>query len=236
MTKPGVGHGYILKGKTFTKLDDPKGKAGTTFANSIQYNGTAVVGGYTNSAGITLGFLYKGGKFTDVPGPKGNAGSSAISINDLGHIVGIYTDSAGVDHPHGYLLKGGKYTALNVPGAIATVATGVNNKDVIVLYWAKSSTVSESSIYNGKTYKTINVPGAASSFAIDLDNEGDVILNWLDSAGLYHGALLHAGRYKFNYPKAYGTFPAGLNDKSMFVGSYVPTKGANYQGFKATFK
>ena len=50
----GVAHGYILKGKKFTKLDDPKAKAGTTGASNIQYNGTAVVGVYTNKAGVTV--------------------------------------------------------------------------------------------------------------------------------------------------------------------------------------
>src|ERR1700719_2718123 len=40
----GASHGYILKGKTFKTLDDPKAKAGNTFGSNIQYNGTAVVG------------------------------------------------------------------------------------------------------------------------------------------------------------------------------------------------
>ena len=40
----GVGHGYILKGKKFTTLDDPNAKAGTTSASNIQYNGTGRCG------------------------------------------------------------------------------------------------------------------------------------------------------------------------------------------------
>ena len=32
----GVAHGYILKGKKFTTLDDPKAKAGTTSGSNIQ--------------------------------------------------------------------------------------------------------------------------------------------------------------------------------------------------------
>ena len=111
----GVAHGYILKGKKVTTLDDPKATAGTTGASNIQYNGTAVVGVYTNSAGVTVGFLYKGGKFKDIPGPKGNLGTSANAINDAGDVVGNYTDSAGVIH--GFLLKGGKYKTLDVPGS-----------------------------------------------------------------------------------------------------------------------
>jgi uncharacterized membrane protein len=236
----GVGHGYILKGKKVTTLDDPNAKAGTTGGSNIQYNGTAVVGAYTNSAGVGVGYMYKGGKYTDIPGPTGNTGTSANAINDSGEIVGNYTDSAGVIH--GFLLKGGKYTTLTVSGGLGTVATGINNKGTIVAYYFVNSTGTLGSVMttnNGKSFKKINVPGAGAlgSGPLDINNENDVCYEWFDSAGLYHGALLHAGKYyKFNYPKAYETYGGGLNDKSMVAGGYIPTKGAAMQGFNATFK
>jgi len=236
----GASHGYILKGKTFTKLDDPKAKAGTTAASNIQYNGTAVVGAYTNTAGVGVGYMYKGGKYTDIPGPTGNKGTSANAINDSGEVVGNYTDSGGVIH--GFLLKGGKYTTLTVPGGFGTVATGINNKGTIVAYYLVNSTGTLGSVMttnNGKTFKKINVPGAGAlgSGPLDINNENDVCYEYFDSAGVYHGALLHAGKYyKFNYPKAYETYGGGLNDKSMVAGGYILTKGAAMQGFNATFK
>jgi probable HAF family extracellular repeat protein len=236
----GAAHGYILKGKTFTTLDDPKAKAGTTGASNIQYNGTTVVGAYTTTAGVGVGFMYKGGKYTDIPGPTGNKGAAANAINDSGAIVGNYTDTGGVTH--GFLLKGGKYTALTVPGGLGTVATGINNKGTIVAYYFVNSTGTLGSVIttnNGKTFKKINVPGAGAlgSGPLDINNENDVCYEYFDSAGVYHGALLHAGKYyKFNYPKAYETYGGGLNDKSMVAGGYIPTKGAAMQGFNATFK
>jgi uncharacterized membrane protein len=236
----GVGHGYILKGKKVTTLDDPNAKAGSTGGSNIQYNGTAVVGAYTNSAGVGVGYMYKGGKYTDIPGPTGNIGTSANAINDSGEIVGNYTDSAGVIH--GFLLKGGKYTTLTVSGGLGTVATGINNKGTIVAYYFVNSTGTLGSVMttnNGKSFKKINVPGAGAlgSGPLDINNENDVCYEYFDSAGLFHGALLHAGKYyKFNYPKAYETYGGGLNDKSMVAGGYIPTKGAAMQGFNATFK
>jgi probable HAF family extracellular repeat protein len=237
----GASHGYILKGKKFTTLDDPNAKAGTTGGSNIQYNGTAVVGAYTNTAGTaTVGFMYKGGKYTDIPGPTGNIGASANAINDKGAIVGNYTDSAGVTH--GFLLKGGKYTTLSVPGGLGTVATGINNKGTIVAYYFVNSTGTLGSVMttnNGKTFKTINVPGAGAlgSGPLDINNENDVCYEWFDSAGLFHGALFHKGKYyKFDYPKAYESYGGGLNDKSTVAGGYIPTKGALFQGFNATFK
>jgi probable HAF family extracellular repeat protein len=240
MDSAGVAHGYILKGKKFTTLDDPNATAGTTGASNIQYNGTGVVGVYTNTAGVTVGFLYKGGKYTDIPGPTGNLGASANAINDKGVIVGNYTDSAKVTH--GFLLKGGKYTTLTVPGGLGTVATGVNNKGTIVAYYFVNSTGTLGSVMttnNGKTFKKINVPGAGplGSGPLDINNENDVCYEWFDSAGLFHGALFHSGKYyKFDYPKAYESYGGGVNDKSMVAGGYIPMKGAAQQGFNATFK
>jgi hypothetical protein len=236
----GVQHGYILKGTKVTTLDDPKAKAGTTAGSNIQYNSTGVVGAYTNTAGVGVGFLYKSGKYTDIPGPKGNKGASANGINDTGAIVGNYTDSAGVIQ--GFLLKGGKYTTLTVPGGLGTVATGINNKGTIVAYYFVNSTGTLGSVMttnNGKTFKKINVPGAGAlgSGPLDINNENDVCYEYFDSAGLFHGALLHAGKYyKFNYPKSYESYGGGLNDKSMVAGGYIPKKGAAQQGFNATFK
>lgn len=238
----GVGHGYILNGKHVTTLDDPNAKAGTTGGSNIQYNGTAVVGAYTNTSGVTVGFMYKGGTYTDVPGPSGNIGASANAINDKGAIVGNYTDSSGVTH--GFLLKGGKYTTLDVPGGLGTVATGVNNKGTIVAYYFVNSSGTLGSVMtsnNGKTYKKINVPGAGAlgSGPLDINNENDVCYEWFDSAGLFQGALRHAGQYykfKFKSPTAYETYGGGLNDKSTVAGGYIPTKGAVFQGFNATFK
>jgi len=89
----------------------------------------------------------------------------------------------------------------------------------------------------GTKYKTINVPGATNSYALDLDNEGDVTYEWQDSAGLIHAALRHGGKYfKYSFPKAYETYGGGLNDKNMVAGGYVPTQGATFQAFNATFK
>ncbi|MGA8491662.1 MAG: hypothetical protein WB711_14645, partial [Terriglobales bacterium] len=112
-------HGFILQGKKLTKLDDPKGTAGTTGASNLALDGPImVVGAYTNSAGASVGFLYKGGKFTDVRGPKGSIASAADGINDSGDIVGDYVDSNSVTH--GFLLKAGKYKTMDPTGSLGT--------------------------------------------------------------------------------------------------------------------
>jgi len=230
-----VFHGFILSGKKLTTLNDPKGT--NTLVNGIQYNGTGVVGAYTNSAGNSVGFLYKNGKFKDIPGPSGATAASASSINDKGVIVGYYVDSGGVQH--GFRLTGTTYKTLDVPGAIGTGADGINNKGNMVLFWVDSNGNGESSIsYNGgKTYKTINVPDAVYSAASDLNNECDVAYEWVDSSGGVHGALLHEGKYyKFDYPKAVITYAGGINDKNSLVGGYEAKSNGPFSSYRATFK
>lgn len=240
--KNSVSHGYILRGKKLTTLDDPKGVAGSTGAENLNPTGPIwVVGAYNNSSGNSVGFLYKNGKYTDIPGPTGAVSSVASGINDHGAIVGDYLDSNGATH--GFLLKGKKYTTLDVPAAFGTTAAaGINNAGWIVLWWVDQQGLVESSITkdSGNTYDTIDVPAAADSYASDVNSAGDVTYFWLDSSGAGHGALLHAGKYyKFHYPTASFTYAGGINDHRTVVGGYQ-FKGKNGHppllGFKATYK
>ncbi len=112
--KRGNFHGYVLKGKKLTKLDDPNGTH--TGANGINYNkkyGEMVVGYYRNTSGNDVGFLYRNGTYTDVPGPAGATASGPQDINDMGWIVGWYFDSSNIQH--GFLLQGNTYTTLDPP-------------------------------------------------------------------------------------------------------------------------
>jgi probable HAF family extracellular repeat protein len=233
-----VEHGYILSGTKLTTLDDPNATAGTTAGSNLNPDGAvSVVGSYISSAtSESVGFLYKGGKYTDVAGPSGAIAASANAINDKGAIVGNYTDSSGVTH--GFLLVGSTYTTLDVPGATATIATGINKSGNICFYWLDSSSVYESSVYNAKTktYTTIDVPGAADSYALDLNAAGDVTYEWQDSSGNIHGALLHAKKYyKYGYPKAADTYGGGINDKSEIVGGYASSTSGPWSAFQVKY-
>jgi uncharacterized membrane protein len=230
LPKPGGNpRGFLVSDGKWTRIDHPKGSS--TICKNINSNGV-IVGNYQNSKNTTIGFVYQNGKFTDIPGPAGAKNSAANGINDNGVIVGSYQDSKG---SHGFRLTGSTYKTLNVPGATATFAAGINNKGHIVLYWQDKMDNSESSIWNGKTYKTIDVPGATNTMAMDLDNADDVVFQWFDSLYHPHGALLHGGKYyTIDHPQSMGTYGMGINDKSVVVGFYVPDN--NYQGgFIATY-
>jgi len=231
-----VQHGYILKGKKLTTLDDPNGKAGTTGGSNLNPNGTvSAVGSYVSSTtGNSVAFVYKKGKYTDIPGPSGAVSTFGSAINDSGAVVGYYTDSSGLYH--GFLLKGTTYTTLDVPTAADTFATGINKSGKICFYWLDASGVYESSVYNGKTYTSINVPGASGSYALDLDAAGDVTYEWIDSSGVIHGALRHAKKYyTYDYPKAGDTYGGGINDMNQIVGGYEATSSGPWLAFQASY-
>jgi len=238
-------HGYVLNGKNLTTVDDPKGTiSGVT---GINFNTPiGVVGFYRNFSGTVLGFRYnpKTKEFKDIPSPKGAQSSIPIDVNDQGWIVGYYTDSN--SHTHGFLLQGKKYTTLDVPGAVATYAYGINNQGNIALTWVDSSNADHGSFYNytAKTYTTINVPGAGplGSEALHINNEDDIAFWWFDSGGNLHSALCtkcdstDREWHKFDKPKAVATGALGVNDKNALVGQYQDTATGPVSSFEATFK
>jgi uncharacterized membrane protein len=228
-----INHGFILQGTKLTKLDDPKGKAGTTGASNLALNGPiAVVGTYVNSAGSSVGFLFKNKKYKDIPGPKGAIASIANAINDHGDIVGAYLDSSAVQH--GYVLKGTKYTTLDPPGTSSPAGNGINNKGNVVIATSDSCYLYTAAT---KKYKKINVPGATTTACLDMNTGGDVSYVWSDSAGAQHGALLHAGKYyKFDFPHSAFTYAGAVNDVHVIVGGYALTSSGSIHGFTASFK
>jgi len=225
-------HCFTLKGTTFTIVDDPNGT--NSVCDKINNKG-AIVGSYQQSVtGIGMGFLYENGQFTDIAGPGGATPAAAMGINDNGDVVGTYMDINGI--PHGFLLKGTTYVTLDVPGALFTIARGINNHGIIVLDWF-NGTAYESSRYDGQMYKTIDVPGASKSLAKGISNTGDIVYEWYDPSGNVHGALRHLRKYyKFNFPKSGYTFGAGINDHQLIVGPYAKDGSSATRAYRATYK
>ena len=58
------------------------------------------------------------------PARRAPSGTVGLGINDFGDVVGDYVDSAG--NRHGFVRSKGIYTTLDVPGAVLTVAEGIN--------------------------------------------------------------------------------------------------------------
>ncbi len=96
----------------------------------INDSGTTV-GFYADAAGNNFGFVDRKGHFTSVSYP-GAGGSPVVTqllgINNQGLAVGFYNDAAGNSHGFEYNSHTGQYSRIMVPGAVTSMATGINDK------------------------------------------------------------------------------------------------------------
>lgn len=132
-TSPGA-HGFLFRDGEFTTIDVPD--AARTDAWRINDRGQ-IAGAFPSSSGVAQIFLLTLGQFTTVALPGGQPVSSDIGgLNERGDLVGTYCDVASpcVIAPqgtHGFLLRNG-FTTIDISGALATTANGINARGDIV--------------------------------------------------------------------------------------------------------
>jgi probable HAF family extracellular repeat protein len=123
----GTDHGFLFSSGAFTPIDVPGAQA--TSANDIN-NAGLIVGFFTDAEGNNRSYLRNldgGFIFIDAPGATDTFVEGGI--NNLGDIVGDFDSPTGT---HGFLLSGGIFTIIDVPGAKASFAIGINDRDEIV--------------------------------------------------------------------------------------------------------
>jgi uncharacterized membrane protein len=196
-----VTHGfYRSKDGVFTTIDPPGSVH--TFVDDINARGD-VLGVYRDVAGTRHGFVWSHGAYTtfDVPGAGGrNGGTVPLGMNDHGDIVGDYTTSPDGRTliRHGFVLSDGVYTTLDVPGAIFTVATGINNDGVIVGAYQEQHilhfpppfgdillTFQHGYVLIDGVYTTIDVGRPYYTAVLTINAEGQIAGNYVD--GVTHG-------------------------------------------------
>ena len=133
-------HGFLLRGATFTAIDFPG--AGSTEAWRINDNGE-ILGRYLSTTDSKW-HLYRlsNGSFTaiaDFPGAAETApdGYSHVGgFNSGGDITSNYCSSTPCQKfssaVHGFLLSVGVYTSIDPPGAMGSLALGINDTGDIV--------------------------------------------------------------------------------------------------------
>ena len=221
----GTYHCLLLSGKTVTHIVDPNeigtGSGKGTSCYGINNSGQ-VVGGYSTAV-FGNGFVYNAGVYTDVIIPTATAGTTAYGLNNVGQVVGSY---AANDGQHGFLytVSSGVWQQLDVPGATATLAVGINDAGTITFEWVNPTFVYSASIlYKGK-YHSLNVPGAQQSQARAINVHGAVAMDAQDSAGNWHGYLYKGGTFtQFDVANSFGTHAYGINDQGVLVGGFFPS-------------
>jgi hypothetical protein len=193
---------YELNGHKFHSVEFPTGDNASPPVNQLLgiNDHDITVGFYTNGQGSNRGYTYniRTKQFTRVlvPGyPTGTAGPSltAAAINNRGDIAGFYTDKHGktdafLDYKHG------KFRTLDYPGATATQAFGVNDRDEVVGAYTVG-TGSGATMYGftwtpGRGFVSVDDPQGRGTTTINGVNDGgDLVGFYVDATGNTDGFL-----------------------------------------------
>jgi hypothetical protein len=157
-------------------------------------DGDIAVGFYTNGGGSNRGYTYNINtrQFTRVlvPGyPTGTAGPSltAAAINDHRDVAGFYIDRNG--NTDAFLAyRHGKFRTLDYPGASATQAFGVNDRDELVGDYTDGSgstaTMHGFTWTPGGGFVSVDDPNGVGATTINgVNDAGDLVGFYTDSAG-----------------------------------------------------
>jgi hypothetical protein len=221
----GTSHCVSIAGKTVTTISDPNevgtGSGKGTSCWGINNSGQ-IVGSYS-AAAFGNGFVYAGGSYADIIVPGATAGTTSYGLNNVGNIVGSFADNVG-QHGFLYTVSTGTYQTLDVPGAYASLALGVNDYGAITFEWVNTVFVySGAVLYKGK-YSNLNVPGASQSKARGINAYGSVVLDAQDTSGVWHGFLFKGGKFtQFDVANTANTYSFGINDYGVLVGGYNPS-------------
>ena len=117
------GHGFIYQSGRFSNLQYPGSRDTTPFG--INSKGDIVGNWDSDQSATGHGFLFSGGQMIsfDVPNAMPN-GTAANGINDSGQIVGTYVGQDGKFH--GFIQEGSTFSTIDCPGAVSTIAWGIN--------------------------------------------------------------------------------------------------------------
>lgn len=143
-------HGFVLEAGTYTRIDYP----GASYTEAWRINNSGQIAGrYLGDDGNHHLYLLADGIFVsfDFPGvvETAPAGYSHVGgLNNLGDIVSAYASGrpyGNLSNPnvfgnvHGLLLSEGIFTSIDAPGAVETVAFGINDNGQIVGVYADAS-------------------------------------------------------------------------------------------------
>ena len=199
-------------------------------------------GFWASKAGANNGFVEWNGAFEtlndpSLPPTKG-AVDQLLGINDHGVAVGFYNDSTG--HAHAYEVNQATqvYTAINVAGASASTATGINNNGDITGF-ATSGGNTFSWLLKGGHMSTYQYPGGGDTQAFGVNDHDEIVGTYLDSSGVQHGFTLKDPLGSVSHwqtvddPNGVGdTFINGVNDAGDLVGYWCPSS-TSCNGFLA---
>jgi uncharacterized membrane protein len=231
-----IWHGTFYSHGQFTTFDVP-GTAGTTHGGGINALGR-IVGYYNDTAGIH-GFQYDPGNsvnpFVNPLDADLNVSTFAYGINSQSTIVGYFSTSPW--DSFGFSYAGGTWQTFSVPGATATLPTGINDAGEILGFYGNppDSLVEHGFILSNGVYTFIDNPEADGTilYAKNAANQIVGACKNKDIVGSYHGFLYDGKTFTtIEPPGATQSWAKGINKWGQIVGQYIDQNG-DYHGFLA---
>jgi uncharacterized membrane protein len=162
-------HGFLLDERGFTTIDAPDARGGTRVFDID--DGGRIAGAYDL---VQHGYVrHRRGKVSTFNYPDAGRTTEGIGINSRGQIVGLYIDAGGTRQA--FLLDNGAVTVIDVPSAVATVATDINNRGEIVGGYFDDVRRHGFLLSNG-VFTTLTIPGAfEDSNAVGINDQGRIV-------------------------------------------------------------
>jgi uncharacterized membrane protein len=245
--------GYIYRNGRYTPLDTMPGFPLTVHIGLDNRGHT--VGSFTPDGATLRGFLREQrGDYTSFDATPDALATLPFDVNDRGTAVGFYAagEIDGDFAVHGFLRRpNGTITTVDVPGALSTVASGINNRGAVVGNFVDSDGGHGFLLDRGEV-TPIDPPGAipkdpnaspvdGNIAAFDINDRNQIVGFYPDANGTFHGFLYDRGRFTtIDHPdasdagrsgggcdgKGFAASAAfGINNRGQVVGQYVDDDG-----------
>jgi len=214
----------------FTTFDGPGGSPTTN--NGINNIGTVV--GFTTSNNVNANFLRSAtGGFVSVNLTGGAGGDMANGVNTHNAVVGVSSGNA-------FLLVNGSHSGLGIPGAISSVAFGINDNGVIVGQYVNAAGNTPGFVDANGVITTINATPTATVTNVQGINNGGIAIGFYSADGVHqHGFLYNTSTKQTTLLPDPSTARItanglvltqflGINDNNEAVGYYQTTNGSQY--------
>jgi probable HAF family extracellular repeat protein len=220
----------VQAGYSYTTLPPPDSSTQNAYGYGINDKGD-VVGSYLTFSGLPSlsGFVLSNGMYTTIDnGPF--LATFLTGINNAGSMAGYYVVPI-PDHELvlGFKVTGGTTAPVVVPGAIATMAFGINSLGEIAGSYEDSNHNKHGFLLNGSTYTQIDNPSAGVrgvTNVFGINDKGDIVGTYSSNNGQGGGFVLSGGKYTtISFPDSVYTKVTGINQSGQIVGYYVDAAG-----------
>jgi uncharacterized membrane protein len=155
--------------------------------------------------------------------------NSKLIVRVIGFVLAIALVALSADAP----LLTFKFGKANVPGAMQTTPSDINNAGTSVGNYVDSAGVNHGYILSGKNVITLDDPNAegGTTGGSGIQYNGTAVVgSYTNSAGVSVGFLYKAGKYTdIPGPSGnIGTAANSINDKSAIVGNYTDSSGVTH--------